>query len=442
VTKLHRRHPARPLPVRPGGICHALTHPGLLLVDYNGAPAVRSLLLGALDGWLAHGKQDAAGHWSFPGEIDWATDVARGRGVESAAHDFWAAWRWTGDARYLRPLQPAGMAKGSLPTLFTLNADPLAELPGGSDLARAVSANPAALAGSTDPNIGSVDARERARFVRWQETGDNAVLAGLYADEARRTAERMYVLTEAELWTDRVAVPSELLQRARMGGVAHLRNAYYPGNLVSWRFDAPDVAEKMGIAIPHGDPKHFRVIAFNMSGRPVTAQMVGAMMTPGRWQVTRGVDANGDNRADAASPAGTVRLERGLATPLSFPPGQTVVYDFTLDQRAADPATRPDIGISADDLVRRGATLTLRVHGLGAVATPPGRVTVTDASGRSLGGARFGALAPPSDLLPKTHNVRVRLAGRSVGSLNVAVTLDGDPDEVTRANNQAILEAR
>ncbi|WP_213979870.1 LamG-like jellyroll fold domain-containing protein [Sphingomonas sp. dw_22] len=420
-----------------------ITHPGLLLVDYNGAPKVRSLVLSALDGWLAHGKQDAAGNWTYPQEIEWATDAARGTGVASAAHNFWAAWRWTGDQRFLRPLEPKGITSASLPTLFSVNADVLAGIPGGDTLARTIASDPNAVTDTAnDPNLGSVSGKRLAQFIRWQETGDNAILTRLYEEDIRQTNRRMYVLTEAELWSDRVAVPSELLQRARMGGVAHLRNNYYPGNLVSWRFDDPDVAEKVGILIPKGDPKHFQVIAHNLSGRAVTATMTGAMLAPGLWRMTRGIDGDGDNRADAAGAPETVRLERGLGVELKLPPGQTIVYDFTLDQPGDDPATRADIGISADDLTLQGGSLRVRVHGLGAVATPAGRLTITDRQGRTLGEARFPALAAPADLLPKTQDVRVRLSGKPQGPLTVRVALDGAPAEVTQANNAAVLEVR
>jgi len=418
-------------------------HPGLLLVDYNGAPSVRSTILAALDGWLAHGTRSAAGNWSYPQEIEWATDAGAGSGVASASHVFWAAWNWTGDSRYLRPLLPQGMTGGSLPTLFSINADALARVPDGAALARNVASDAAAVTDTAnDPNLGTVSARQAAQFVRWQESGDNGILAALYEDEVRRTTQRMYVLTEAELWTDRVAVPSELLQRARLGGVAHLRNNYYPGNLVSWRFADPNLAQKVGIMIPKGDPKAFRVIAFNMTDRPVAATMVGAMLAPGVWRMTSGIDTDGDNLADGHGAPVSVQLERGLGTNLLLPPGRTIVYDFTLIQPGEDPATRPDIGIAAADMKLRGAALDLRVHSLGAVATPPGRVVITDAAGRTVGEARFPALAAPTDLWPKAHDIRVPLKGAPRGKLTASLVLDGAPPEVTRDNNRAVLEVR
>ena len=415
-----------------------ITHPGMLLVEYNGAPQIKSLLLNSLNSWLAHGKRGASGIWSYPQEIEWDTDQGYGTGVDNAVHSFWAAYKWTGDTKYLRPIEPAGLATGSLSNLFAVNADALAQIPGGHELAKAIAAGKVTTDSTHyDQNIGSTGDDRIADYVRWQETGDNDILAKLYADDVRQDMHRMYFLTEAEAWSDRVAVPSDLLQRARMGGVAHLRNRYYPGNLVSWRFSGPDLAQQVGILIPHGNPDRFRVIAYNLSDQPITASMIGGELKPGLWQIRSGVDGNGDNQADSFGPTQTVRLEKGLGTELVFPPHQTIVYDFDLAQPGDDPATRPDIGISIDDLRRRGERLIARVHSLGAKPTPPGLITVNGPNGKQLAQAHFAGLEPPVDLQPKTEDVSLRLpVGTPRGGLTVTLTLDGGIREVTKANNQ------
>jgi len=415
-----------------------ITHPGMLLVEYNGAPQIKSLLLNSLNSWLAHGKRGASGIWSYPQEIEWDTDQGYGTGVDNAVHSFWAAYKWTGDTKYLRPIEPAGLATGSLSNLFAVNADALAQIPGGHELAKAIAAGKVTTDSTHyDQNIGSTGDDRIADYVRWQETGDNDILAKLYADDVRQDMHRMYFLTEAEAWSDRVAVPSDLLQRARMGGVAHLRNRYYPGNLVSWRFSGPDLAQQVGILIPHGNPDRFRVIAYNLSDQPITASMIGGELKPGLWQIRSGVDGNGDNQADSFGPTQTVRLEKGLGTELVFLPHQAIVYDFDLAQPGDDPATRPDIGISIDDLRRRGERLIARVHSLGAKPTPPGLITVNGPNGKQLAQAHFAGLEPPVDLQPKTEDVSLRLpVGTPRGGLTVTLTLDGGIREVTKANNQ------
>jgi len=69
----------------------------------------------------------------------------------------------------------------------------------------------------------------------------------------------MYLVTEGELWSDRVELFSDLLQRSRLGGMALRRNQIFPGHLVSWRFaGAPTAAENVAILIADASPTHFK----------------------------------------------------------------------------------------------------------------------------------------------------------------------------------------
>ena len=51
---------------------------------------------------------------------------------------------------------------------------------------------------------------------------------------------------------------------ARLGGIALQRDRIYPGNVVSWQFDAPATDESVAILIPEATPDHFKVIAYNL----------------------------------------------------------------------------------------------------------------------------------------------------------------------------------
>jgi hypothetical protein len=412
-----------------------ILHPGMLLVNYNGAAGVRGRILALLDGWLAHGREEN-GRFTLPAEIEWATDEGRGSGVASAAHVFWAAYGWTGDAKYLRPIL-GEVERGNLPALTGLNADLLARAPGGPALSERIAAGALAPTGAAvDRNLGGATDRDFARFVQWQRGGDKAILADLFGREVESNRQRMHLLTEGYFWSDRVSVPSELLQRARLGGVAHRRNAYFPGNLVSWRFLGGAEGEDVAILIPGGDPRRFRVIAYNLSGRAVTARMTGAELAPGTWSMSGGEDSDGDGRADAPSAAASVVLERGRGTELVFAPGTTTVYEFALVAPGDDPATRADIGISADDVRVRGGRMSLRVHSLGAKATPAGTALVEDEGGRVLARVRFPGLPAPTDLVPKTADVRGTMPR---GAARVRLVLDGAPAEVSAGNNMAAL---
>src|SRR5262249_6089447 len=84
---------------------HLILHPGLVFVEFNGHPVVKKLILELADGLLAHRKRDADGHFYLPGEILFPSGEERDKGfTPDVSHLLWAAWRWTGDVKYLDPI--------------------------------------------------------------------------------------------------------------------------------------------------------------------------------------------------------------------------------------------------------------------------------------------------------------------------------------------------
>ncbi|HYC02160.1 MAG TPA: LamG-like jellyroll fold domain-containing protein [Azospirillaceae bacterium] len=419
---------------------YLVLHPGLMLAEYNGSPAVRKLVLELADGYLAHGKQGPDGRWTFPAEINWSTDQERGgTGVSGANQIFWAAYRWTGDDKYLRPLlSDAGRPGWS--AVSTLNSDVI-ELLGKrgewgralTDLARAAPAEDSPLSNTGGPGSDLAF----ARHVAWQTTGDKRFLEELYAKEIRINAQREYMMTEGHLWSDRVHVPSDLLQRARLGGMALRRNQIMPGHVVSWRFQAPARGDSVALLVSPATPRGFKVVAFNLEDRPVAATMTGWDVEAGTWRVTQGIDRDGDDEADGTPESRTVELERGGDLALTFPPKVATVLEFTLDRPAGPSWQRPDLGIGPYDVTQRPDGLAVTVHSLGAAPVRGGTVQALDAAGKVLASAPVPELAAPDDLLPKTTTVTLPLPA---GARAATVRVDAGGPEITRRNNQVSLE--
>ena len=123
----------------------------------------------------------------------------------------------------------------------------------------------------------------------WQLTGDTKDLDKLYASQIETAVDRQFINTEGSLWIDRIYFNNGELQRARLGGVALMRNYIYPGNVVSWKFDAPATGQSVGILVPEGTPDHIKIIAYNLDPVPVKAKMTGWEIDPGKWEITQGV---------------------------------------------------------------------------------------------------------------------------------------------------------
>jgi len=388
-------------------------HGPTLLGLYNGNPAARALVTGVIDGWLAHGRQGADGLWSFPNEVNWSSDKERagdGGGATLPLQGAWASWHWTGDARYLRPLETR-VAKAGPASLGEINDDVFGLLPQGGKWRDA-------LAGARNDDPATL-------YARWSATDDPASLATLHEEAARDKAARAYMMTEGHWWSDRVEAPSEWLQRERLGGIALRRNQHWPGNAVSWRFADPAAAEKVALLV-RATPAKIRIQAFNTEAGAVSADMSTWNIEAGEWRVTMG----GKSRI--------VSLERGAAIPVTFAPGPGTIELERV--RAAPPVDqRPDLGIGTDDVARKGRRVTLTVHSLGAAATTGGTASLV-AGGRTLATAPIAAMAAPVDLAPRTTRVTLTLpAGTDPRGVEAVVALPNDALEVTRRNNRTAL---
>ena len=84
-----------------------------------------------------------------------------------------------------------------------------------------------------------------------------------------------------------------------------MRNYCYPGNAVSWRFDAPANDQSVAILVPEATPDHVKIIAYNLDPVPVKAHMTGWEIDPGQWTMTQGTQqgiGNAQPAPDAPRP--------------------------------------------------------------------------------------------------------------------------------------------
>lgn len=406
-------------------------HPAFVLGVFNADPTSRGMITGLADGYLAHAYTDETGAWQLPNEINWATgerrggDLFDGSGGADTMHLYWAAWRWTGDDKYLQPLQyrvdrsgPAGLSN-----LAENYVDVLGKREDwGTRLQQS--------ADTGDTGVQSVFA--------WQQTGDKAYLEALHADGIRAKAMREYMNTEGHWWSDRVDAPSEFLQRARLGGLALRRNTTYPGHTVSWRFTDDAQAEQVALLVSAPSREAFKVIAHNTGARTANAAMTGWNVAPGRWRVTSGVDRNGDETIDGRAQTREVVLESSTSVDLSFVSGQTQVFEFELIEAGTPVEMRADIGIGRGDVRVVDGAVEVTVHSLGHADAPGGIAILEDARGRELARADIPALEAPRDLRPRTATLRLEHAiGVDPRGGRVRIALPGDGEEVTRLNNVA-----
>jgi hypothetical protein len=409
-------------------------HPAFLMGEYNGDPTGRKLVTGLADGYLAHAYKDDKGRFTLPNEINWATGKTRGgelnqgSGSGDLMHTFWAAWRWTGDAKYLQALDYR-VVRGGPGVLSNLGENYVDALGRQQDWGKQLLAD----ADKGGSGFAAISA--------WQQTGDKKYLEALHADGIQAKAQREYMNTEGHWWSDRVEAPSEFLQRLRLGGIGLKRNQSWPGHTVSWQFAQPDGAEQVALLVHAPSRERFKVIAYNLGNTPLDATMTGWNIAAGTWRIRSGVDRDGDDVIDGKAEVREVLLEKSVGTQLRFAPKQSQVFEFELVTPGTTVETRADLGIGRGDLKIDGERVLLTVHSLGHVGTGVGYAMLEDARGREVARVAVPALEAPSDLSPRTTTVELVMpAGFKREGANVRVGLDGDGAEVTKLNNRLPLQ--
>ena len=399
--------------------------PAIQLVDYNGSPRVKKWLLELADGVLAHYEPATK---KLQLTVEFATD-AEGKtpdgqlALERGAPLLWSAYRWTGNRKYLAPLLDAGPA--ALPFVAANMLDHLAL----RDAWQKALAAPAAGTKET----------EALRHVAWQASGNVATLASLYEDQLRGMLLREYINTEGSLWIDRIQAATTEIQRARLGGVAMIRNSVVPGQAVSWHF-APGEESKVGILVPDAAPDRFTVIGYNMSASPIQATMSTWDVQPGTWEVVAGTRPETASGTLVNVSTRAVELERSASLPVTFVPGTNTVMQFRLVKPGVPYGQRPDLGIARRDVRLDRQVLRVTVHSLGAVAAPASRVVVRDAAGRELASASVPGLAAPVDLKPRSAAVALKLSAKAARvAATVTVETGTGVREITRGNNTVDL---
>ncbi|MGC4074620.1 MAG: hypothetical protein QM760_19390 [Nibricoccus sp.] len=402
--------------------------PMQLLADYNGNPAAKKLLIELADGLLAHRKPGRNEH-SLPTAINFETD-AEGEASRSFSSWalFWNAWQWTLDRKYLDPIFDGG------PSLMAAVNPNALDLINQRETAGKIIAHGGDF-GARDPSRSGVFSQQNLHFA-WQVSGDKTFLEKVYASLIERMANRWYINTEGSLWVDRINMSTSELQRARLGGVALSRNAIFPGHVVSWRFSPPAKAESVAILLPESTNDAFKVIAYNLENTPVTAEMTGWAITPGDWEVSQGVDSNGDDQADGPVEKRTVALERTKSTTLTFPPHTTTIVSFKNVKRGVPYHERPDLGIDRQDVALRGRELTVKLHSLGSVPAPASTISLVSAEGKILATANTPEIPAPLDWQPKTAVITLPLP-EGVSPENCSVVIDPTHalTEITTRNN-------
>ncbi len=395
---------------------HLIFHPGLYVAWYNGHPGTKSLLVEFGRSLLAHWQRET--YPQLARGIYFPTDEVLNRATPNNEtwNLLWGLFELTGDREFLWLLEQAvkagdfGRAQAVNGPWLRLFRDALPAMEKDSR-GRAIH----------DHNLQTDQVGLVARALAWQARGDKALLEDAQAALVRHMAQNLDLYTEAEQFTDRIWIPTLAVQRARLGGVAHFRNAIFPGHAVSWENTGGEVAA----LVPEARPDYLRAEVFHTgtSERKVIMRVWG--LENGAYSVS---DGNGTR---------TMKLKRYAPVALTLPPRRAVTVTIRQQARGTPFEQLPDLAVAPEDLRYDAATDTLEVvvHNIGGAPAAPFAVEV---AGQRLSGPRLEA---PLDLKPKTATLRFPgLRQRGLTRAEVVLNPDERYEEITDANNRASVK--
>jgi hypothetical protein len=176
---------------------------------------------------------------------------------------------------------------------------------------------------------------------------------------------------------------------------------------VSWRFDAPANDQSVAILVKAATSTSFKVVAYNLETNAVRATMTGWNIEPGSWEISQ--STFGVNGGAGEPQARSARFERSGDLEFTFAPRATNLLELILKTPGTPYWQRPQLSFTREDVQVEGRKIRVRVHSLGAVASPQTEVVFRSRAGAVLSRRTIESLPAPVDLFPKTADVVLTL---------------------------------
>jgi hypothetical protein len=353
--------------------------PTYLLVRYNGSPQAQALVLEMADAMLEHYYDDR-----LHVLVNTITE-------EDQIHErtrewplFYAAWKYSGDRKYLAPIDPA---------LYTLPQDRLA---------------------------GINDATYQSLADRYETIMRNALL-------------REYINTDGHLWVDRCIIDIAAIQEDRNGGIAHERFSLYPRNVLRWEFEEGEETD-VAILVTSTTDTSIEFRGYNLTDVHVEANLSFDDIQGGVWRFVYTDEKGNTLHAEERD------LWRFDQTSIVFQAQGYTYVKIELVDRGPSYWELPDLAIEPDDIIIRDDCIRVRVHNIGAVPSTDTRLVLRSPDGVVLRESNIPPIPAPTDLYPKVLEIPLWTRGLDLQGCSIEIDPDCTLVEITRTNNIVKLE--
>lgn len=429
-----------------------MLQPAMLLGWYNGDPYNRNLVVRWVDSMREHLTKQAEQTNRIPG-IYLNTITGKAVATQSISISFpdavWAAWKFSGQSRFLElagNLIDWNMTRRPLRSLHSAGSIVASYLNDSDDerwdqlFTRAAQDESLWNSSIHNSNYRPLD----YFYALWQRTNQDQWLN----EGSKLTLYHMLwslpMLTVAEATTDRVWLPQRLVNRMALGDLSILRNEIFPKHAVSWEHASGRFAP---LVRKHGEDS-LEVELYNLEPQELTVNARIWELTPGWYQVSvkqkRG-NQNEDSRVDKdpkAQKIFKVYLQRYSLLPIAVPAESSVQIEVTQLERGTPLEQLPDLAISPLDARydKESQELTVVIHNIGLVPSGAFVAEIT-VNGNKVLARELDSLSPPSEFRTAKYQLVIPVKDWE-DDVQVEIRRQAGGDEITLHNNVLKLQPK
>ncbi|MHC4872635.1 MAG: hypothetical protein ACYTFY_12405, partial [Planctomycetota bacterium] len=241
-----------------------------------------------------------------------------------------------------------------------------------------------------------------------------------------------HFMTEAEQFTDRVFLPTQLIARAYLGGNMQ-RNKFWPSFAVSWEGFEKDFAV---IILEQGKDK-LKFAAINLLEKERSGQFRCWQLEHGKYDLKIGPDLDDNGKFDSVDKTESMKIVKmDTAVKITLPPRKLMLYELVQKEKLDSIYERADLAMAKKEITRARGMLALMVYNIGNKSVAKSTIAILDKDRKVLTQADIPELKAPLDLTPKKVEVVIQ---DTPGGEYLVIDHEEKIPEITELNNEIKL---
>lgn len=242
-----------------------------------------------------------------------------------------------------------------------------------------------------------------------------------------------YIMTEAEMYTDRIFMPTQLVSQAFLGG-SYNRNNFWPSYAIHWEGLEKDYA---ALVLEQGK-KQLKVAVINLASSIKKGAFRTWQLEHGTYKLEMGPDENDDGIMDKVNKSKTLEIMRmDTLIPVKLLPKKLTLYQLTQIKKLDSIYKRADVAISSFDFKHSQDEWQLTVHNIGNKSAEKVQITFLDKNKKELHREYINTIDAPLNLEAKIVKLKLKpIKGTTIITLNSSKTFK----ELTYLNNEINIE--